>query len=411
MQWLNLRGYLYVPFIEQIYSVKNKYIELVNKVNTHTNEKYKKELSLLRYSIKKRITHIEEFIESNFDKEYTMHFEKGKCLLSQLLTYTPYNNGKNNGTNFIDIVITNESKQIKANSNKDNEVIPVYNNFSFENAKKIKAKITNTMKSYNKKKGTSLHVHNNNNNCNNKDNNNVNTMMSPDISKQKLNNENVPITIKQIPKPNIQSNTHSNNNNSINNNNKKNISYKSNSFSLSSTISNNNDSKGKVMKLNFDNLSNKPKQKDNNINKAYNKFISYKQFQSKPSLKQSNTSTISVSNKLKFNDSLTDDIIYNCYINTNNNNSNTPQPIKYKPSIKEIIVKIILTTTEYEHLLSKKAETAFSYSSTDFIKLNHIEHPQTPNETTNNIETDEDKVNQHSNNNSNDSSLSYNSNF
>ena len=33
MQWLNLRGYLYVPFIEQIYSVKNKYIELVNKVN------------------------------------------------------------------------------------------------------------------------------------------------------------------------------------------------------------------------------------------------------------------------------------------------------------------------------------------------------------------------------------------
>lgn len=409
MQWLNLRGYLYVPFIEQIYSVKNKYIELVNKVNAHSNEHYKKELSLLRHSIKKRIAQIEEFIESNFDKEYTMHFEKGKCLLLQLLSYTPYNNMKTNGSNFIDIVITNESKH-KNNNKEDNEVIPVYNNFSFENAKKIKDKITNTTKLHNKKKGTSSYRDNNNNNIN-KDNN-VNTMLSPDISKQKLNNENVPITIKQIPKPNIQSNTHSNNNyiNSINNNNKKNVSYKSNSFSLSSTISNYNDSKGKVMKLNFDNISTKPKQKDNNINKAYNKFISYKQFKSKPSLKQSNTSTISISNKLKFNDSLTDDIIYNCYINTNNNN-NTPQPAKDKPHIKEIIVKIILTTTEYEHLLSKKAETAFSYSSTDFIKLKHIEHPQTPNETSNNIETDEDKVNQHSNNNSNDSSLSYNSNF
>ena len=81
MQWQYLRGYLYIPFIEQVYSVKNKYIELVNKVNGYGNENYKKELSLLRHSIKQRIAHIEEFIENNFDKPYTMHFEKGKCLL------------------------------------------------------------------------------------------------------------------------------------------------------------------------------------------------------------------------------------------------------------------------------------------------------------------------------------------
>ena len=411
MQWHNLRGYLYVPFIEQIYSVKNKYIELVNKVNGYASENYKKELSSLRHSIKKRITHIDEFIENNFDKPYTMHFEKGKCLLLQLLSYTPYNNSKNNGTNFIDIVITNENKQTKVNHSKEDEMIPVYNNFSFENAKKIKAKITHTTKSHNKKKVTS-YTHNNNNNNNNgntnKDNvntninNNIHTMLSPEISKQKLNNDdNVPITIKQIPKPNLQSNTHSNIN-------KKNVSYKSNSFSLSSTISNNNDSKGKVMKLNFDNVAHKPKQ---NIHKAYNKFISYKLFKFKSSPTQQNTLTITpMSNKLIFNDSLNDDMIYNSYVNEHHNTPQLNTNTKQHSHIKEIIVKIILRETEYEHLLSKKAENAFSYSSSDFSKLNQHEPLQISNETSNNNDTDEDKVNQRYNN-SNESSLSYNSNF
>ena len=133
MHWKELRGFFFPIFMEEINKVKTKYLNLIQQIQKTNQEKDRKLYIELRKSIEARIIEIDEFIEENFDKQFVLHFEKGKLKLKKLLQITPREKLTKQALskNFKDIDVLN--KVLKKQQEKSREIekeklnIPIYN--------------------------------------------------------------------------------------------------------------------------------------------------------------------------------------------------------------------------------------------------------------------------------------------
>jgi hypothetical protein len=138
MNWKELRGFYFPIFMEEINKVKTKYLNLIQQIQKTNQEKDRKLYIELRKSIENRIIEIDAFIEENFDKQYVLHFEKGKLKLKKLLQITPREKltKQTLNKNFKDIDVLN--KVLKRNSEKSKEIEkeklngPIYNKLPVE---------------------------------------------------------------------------------------------------------------------------------------------------------------------------------------------------------------------------------------------------------------------------------------
>ena len=138
MQWKELRGFYFPIFMEEINRVKTKYLNLIQQIQKTNQEKDRKLYLELRKSIEARIIEIEEFIEENFDKQFVLHFEKGKLKLKKLLQITPREKLTKQALskNFKDIDVLNKvlKKQQEKNRKIEKEKFkePIYNKLPVE---------------------------------------------------------------------------------------------------------------------------------------------------------------------------------------------------------------------------------------------------------------------------------------
>ena len=139
MHWKELRGFLLPIFMEEINKVKTKYLNLIQQIQKTNQEKDRKSYIELRKSIENRIIEIDEFIEENFDKQFVLHFEKGKLKLKKLLQITPREKLTKQALNknFKDIDVLN--KVLKKHQEKSREIEkekllnePIYNKLPVE---------------------------------------------------------------------------------------------------------------------------------------------------------------------------------------------------------------------------------------------------------------------------------------
>ena len=138
MQWKELRGFYFPIFMEEINKVKTKYLNLIQQIQKTNQEKDRKLYLELRKSIEARIIEIEDFIEENFDKQFVLHFEKGKLKLKKLLQITPREKLTKQALNknFKDIDVLNKvlKKQQEKNKQLEKEKFkePIYNKLPVE---------------------------------------------------------------------------------------------------------------------------------------------------------------------------------------------------------------------------------------------------------------------------------------
>jgi len=139
MHWKELRGFFFPIFMEEINKVKTKYLNLIQQIQKTNQEKDRKSYIELRKSIENRIIEIDEFIEENFDKQFVLHFEKGKLKLKKLLQITPREKLTKQALNknFKDIDVLN--KVLKKHQEKSREIEkekllnePIYNKLPVE---------------------------------------------------------------------------------------------------------------------------------------------------------------------------------------------------------------------------------------------------------------------------------------
>ena len=138
MQWKELRGFYFPIFMEEINKVKTKYLNLIQQIQKTNQEKDRKLYLELRKSIEARIIEIEDFIEENFDKQFVLHFEKGKLKLKKLLQITPREKLTKQTLikNFKDLDVLNKvlKKQQEKNRKIEKEKFkePIYNKLPVE---------------------------------------------------------------------------------------------------------------------------------------------------------------------------------------------------------------------------------------------------------------------------------------
>ena len=138
MEWKELRGFFFPIFMEEINKVKTKYLGLIQQIQKTNQEKDRKSYIELRKSIENRIIEVDNFIEENFDKQYVLHFEKGKLKLRKLLQITPNDklNKQTLNKNFKDIDVLNNV--LKKQQQKEREIEkeklkePIYNKLPVE---------------------------------------------------------------------------------------------------------------------------------------------------------------------------------------------------------------------------------------------------------------------------------------
>ena len=138
MEWKELRGFFFPIFMEEINKVKTKYLGLIQQIQKTNQEKDRKSYIELRKSIENRIIEVDNFIEENFDKQYVLHFEKGKLKLRKLLQITPKDklNKQTLNKNFKDIDVLNNI--LKKQQQKEREIEkeklkePIYNKLPVE---------------------------------------------------------------------------------------------------------------------------------------------------------------------------------------------------------------------------------------------------------------------------------------
>ena len=139
MHWKELRGFFFPIFMEEINKVKTKYLNLIQQIQKTNQEKDRKSYIELRKSIENRIIEIDDFIEEHFDKQFVLHFEKGKLKLKKLLQITPREKLTKQALNknFKDIDVLN--KVLKKHQEKSREIEkekllnePIYNKLPVE---------------------------------------------------------------------------------------------------------------------------------------------------------------------------------------------------------------------------------------------------------------------------------------
>ena len=138
MNWKELRGFFFPIFMEEINKVKTKYLNLIQQIQKTNQEKDRKLYLELRKSIEARILEIEDFIEENFDKQFVLHFEKGKLKLKKLLQITPREKltKQTLNKNFKDIDVLNKVLKKQQEKNRKIEIEkfkePIYNKLPVE---------------------------------------------------------------------------------------------------------------------------------------------------------------------------------------------------------------------------------------------------------------------------------------
>lgn len=138
MHWKELRGFYFPIFMEEINRVKTKYLNLIQQIQKTNQEKDRKVYNELRKAIEARIIEIDDFIEENFDKEFVLHFEKGKLKLKKLLQITPREKLTKSvlNKNFKDLDVLNKvlKKQQEKNREmeKEKNKEPIYNKLPVE---------------------------------------------------------------------------------------------------------------------------------------------------------------------------------------------------------------------------------------------------------------------------------------
>ena len=138
MHWKELRGFYFPIFMEEINKVKTRYLNLIQQIQKTNQEKDKKLYNELRKAIEARIIEIDDFIEENFDKQFVLHFEKGKLKLKKLLQITPREKLTKStlNKNFKDLDVLNKvlkqqqekNREIEKEKNKE----PIYNKLPVE---------------------------------------------------------------------------------------------------------------------------------------------------------------------------------------------------------------------------------------------------------------------------------------
>ena len=253
MHWKELRGFFFPIFMEEINKVKTKYLNLIQQIQKTNQEKDRKAYIELRKSIENRIIEIDEFIEENFDKQFVLHFEKGKLKLKKLLQITPREKltKQTLNKNFKDIDVLN--KVLKKHQEKSREIEkekllnePIYNKLPVEY--ELYENLIESMK-YEELKNKNIYK-------NSKylgDNSISNATQSHESSHNNSHIKNKRLSFGQ-------NNSNNNNNNSNNNNNYNNNNYNYN------IINNSNEKEG----INFKKM-NSTKIKENSISNKKNK--------------------------------------------------------------------------------------------------------------------------------------------
>ena len=138
MKWKPLIGFNFPIVMEEINRTRTKYVNLVQQVQKTNQDKDRQLYKELRKNIEQRIIEIDNFIEENFDKEFVLHFEKGKLKLKKVLQITPRERitKQTLNKNFKDLDELNKVLKREQDKNKklekNSEKGPIYNKIPVE---------------------------------------------------------------------------------------------------------------------------------------------------------------------------------------------------------------------------------------------------------------------------------------
>ena len=358
MKWKPLRNYLFPFFMDEVNRVKESYLELVQHIQYFNKEANKKEYLTFRKAIKMRIIEIDDFIEENYGKPFVMNFERGKLILMHLLTIRPTSTERQN-KNYTNVEVDFNELNTKADEDDSQDECPCYNKLPdksciyLEKEKKKKV-VKNTIRKISTDKTKR------------------NSSKKVDTVKQK---EIVAMNIKiksKLPSKKISESKMGDN--IMDKVSKLNLNVINNIPNTVTTSTKNQTKNEAIIISPIQEI--KPPQTDKDKPKQ-KKINFYEKFKNKKYLKTMfpKSGAILYTKIMKFDDTLSDEIIYCNYSLTQDDSESSFDSFdldfsqtkksdeSFRTDIKEITIKIIFNVKEYEFFLTTKANNAISISS------------------------------------------------
>ena len=358
MKWKPLRNYLFPFFMDEVNRVKESYLELVQHIQYFNKEANKKEYLTFRKAIKMRIIEIDDFIEENYGKPFVMNFERGKLILMHLLTIRPTSTERQN-KNYTNVEVDFNELNTKADEDDSQDECPCYNKLPdksciyLEKEKKKKV-VKNTIRKISTDKTKR------------------NSSKKVDTVKQK---EIVAMNIKiksKLPSKKISESKMGDN--IMDKVSKSNLNVINNIPNTVTTSTKNQTKNEAIIISPIQEIKPPPTGKDKTKQKKIN---FYEKFKNKKYLKTMfpKSGAILYTKIMKFDDTLSDEIIYCNYSLTQDDSESSFDSFdldlsqtkksdeSFRTDIKEITIKIIFNVKEYEFFLTTKANNAISISS------------------------------------------------
>ena len=358
MKWKPLRNYLFPFFMDEVNRVKESYLELVQHIQYFNKEVNKKEYLTYRKAIKMRIIEIDDFIEENYGKPFVMNFERGKLILMHLLTIQPTSTERQN-KNYTNVEVDFNELNTKADEDDSQDECPCYNKLPdksciyLEKEKKKKV-VKNTIRKISTDKTKR------------------NSSKKVDTVKQK---EIVAMNIKiksKLPSKKISESKMGDN--IMDKVSKLNFNVIKNIPNTVTTSTKNQTKNEAIIISPIQEIKPHPTDKDKTKQKKIN---FYEKFKNKKYLKTMfpKSGAILYTKIMKFDDTLSDEIIYCNYSLTQDDSESSFDSFdldhsqtkksdeSFRTDIKEITIKIIFNVKEYEFFLTTKANNAISISS------------------------------------------------
>lgn len=358
MKWKPLRNYLFPFFMDEVNRVKESYLELVQHIQYFNKEANKKEYLTFRKAIKMRIIEIDDFIEENYGKPFVMNFERGKLILMHLLTIRPTSTERQN-KNYTNVEVDFNELNTKADEDDSQDECPCYNKLPdksciyLEKEKKKKV-VKNTIRKISTDKTKR------------------NSSKKVDTVKQK---EIVAMNIKiksKLPSKKISESKMGDN--IMDKVSKLNLNVINNIPNTVTTSTKNQTKNEAIIISPIQEIKPPPTDKDKTKQKKIN---FYEKFKNKKYLKTlfPKSGAILYTKIMKFDDTLSDEIIYCNYSLTQDDSESSFDSFdldlsqtkksdeSFRTDIKEITIKIIFNVKEYEFFLTTKANNAISISS------------------------------------------------
>ena len=358
MKWKPLRNYLFPFFMDEVNRVKESYLELVQHIQYFNKEANKKEYLTFRKAIKMRIIEIDDFIEENYGKPFVMNFERGKLILMHLLTIRPTSTERQN-KNYTNVEVDFNELNTKADEDDSQDECPCYNKLPdksciyLEKEKKKKV-VKNTIRKISTDKTKR------------------NSSKKVDTVKQK---EIVAMNIKiksKLPSKKISESKMGDN--IMDKVSKLNLNVINNIPNTVTTSTKNQTKNEAIIISSIQEIKPPPIDKDKTKQKKIN---FYEKFKNKKYLKTMfpKSGAILYTKIMKFDDTLSDEIIYCNYSLTQDDSESSFDSFdldlsqtkksdeSFRTDIKEITIKIIFNVKEYEFFLTTKANNAISISS------------------------------------------------